>query len=393
MPITYDQSLRKIKIDADPGADGVLKLKGIATYTDVLTPQIDWQSRISGTGVVWYHNFDAAAEVNQFRWSGGYQSGNDPLSRGGNGADVQWISSGGADGGGFLRLYYPGGGVGGGGSYWWRPMAPLNAASTGRGTADPAANSTLTLRPFTVFDGSGTMYNWAVPGSGPSNPGWYGSLTDIAANPTKYDGNDFYYQVRIRRAQTPGAPPNSSGYTNITGKSTWFTASYSTYTPMELVTYGQSVGNGDVVGVQSRHNVYRGDNFTSIGQGLSDQTATINNNTLGWRYSGGWDTLLYHVTPGTNGGTGANRTRIEVWAQHDLTLFPAEAGLMTKIWDVTYVGAFNSGVQDDTGNVAYPGWNAVICAIYHNGSPFTTAFQYDYDQIIFSKATIAAPRI
>ena len=36
----------------------------------------------------------------------------------------------------------------------------------------------------------------------------------------------------------------------------------------------------------------------------------------GWRYSGGWDTMLYHIVPGDVGGTGNARTRIEVWAQH-----------------------------------------------------------------------------
>lgn len=45
----------------------------------------DWAARISGPGVVWYHNFDNAAEVNQFLWSSGYGGGNDP-NRNGTGA-------------------------------------------------------------------------------------------------------------------------------------------------------------------------------------------------------------------------------------------------------------------------------------------------------------------
>jgi hypothetical protein len=118
---------------------------------------------------------------------------------------------------------------------------------------------------------------------------------------------------------------------------------------------------------------------------------TISNNTVGWRYSGGWDSLLYHITPGTPNGTGANRSRFEVWAQHDLILFPAEAGQYTKIWDVTYSQAFTTGTSS-TGAPFFPGWNGLLLAIYHNGSAFlTTAFDFDYAQVIFSKAAIPAP--
>jgi hypothetical protein len=97
------------------------------------------------------------------------------------------------------------------------------------------------------------------------------------------------------------------------------------------------------------------------------------------------------VTPGTPGGTGTNRTRVEVWAQHDLTLFPAESGQYTKIWDVTYSQNYDSGISS-VGSRSLPGWNALILAIYHNGSAFTTSsFSFDYDQVIFSKAFIPPP--
>src|SRR4029079_14111486 len=63
----------------------------------------DWAARIAGASVVWYHNFDTAAEVDQFRWTTGYGGGQDPLAKGSGGSFVAWRSSGGADGGGFLR--------------------------------------------------------------------------------------------------------------------------------------------------------------------------------------------------------------------------------------------------------------------------------------------------
>jgi hypothetical protein len=338
--------------------------------------------------VVWYHNFDSAAEVNQFRWSGGYSGGNDPSSKGADGNRVQWVSSGGVDNGAFLRLTYPLG-ANTGSSYWYRPFNALTGATNGRGQDDPGAGGTIRPVAFNVSDGSSTLYSWGLQ----SNPGWYGSPSDQAANPSKYQGNDFYLQVRVRRSGTPGKPPDSSQYSNITGKLVWFTTTNATATAQEIVTYGQSASE-DVVGQQPRHRMYGGYNFTPFGgNSQHNETTTIDNrdSPSDWRYSGGWDTLLYHITPGSEGGTSSNRTRIEVWAQHDLTLFPAESGQYTKIWDLHYTGHYATG-GNSVGAPDFPGWNALILAIYHNGSQFTTTgFNYDYDQVIFSKSSIPAP--
>ena len=353
----------------------------------------DWQSRIAGPGVVWYHNFDSAAEVNQFRWCGGYAGGNDPLANAPDGPRVQWVSSGGADNGGHLRVTYPLG-ANTGSMYWYRPFNPLTGATNGRGVDDPAASGTIALSAFNVSDGSSTLYNWGLQ----PNPGWYMHPTHQASFPGKFQGHDFYYQARVRRAQTPGAPPDNpiDGYFSITGKSVWFTSTVSTYTAQELVVYGQKNGGptNDSVGVQSQINIYSGQNFQSIFEagGQPDQTVTLSPIGSGWRYTGGWDTLLFHVTPGTNGGTGANDTRVEVWAQRDLTLFPAEAGQYIKLGEVKFSGSFDLS-SNSAGAPGLPGWNAVLCAIYHNGSQFTTSsFQYDYDQLIFSKNFIPAPQ-
>jgi hypothetical protein len=342
--------------------------------------------------VVWHHNFDAAAEVNQFRWTGGYNGGQDPLAKGSGGNLVSWQSSGGVGGGGFLRLTYPmGNAAGRGNSSWWRPFNPLTGATNGRGVADPGAGGTIAPTSFNVSDGSSTLYGW---GGTASNPGWYGSPTDQAKNPSKYQGNNFYLQVRVRRSGTPGAPPDSGQYSYITGKSVWLTTTNNSYTAQELVTYGQSVSNNDVAGQMSRHNVYVGQNFNSLSGGQPNATVTTSNTDGGdWRYSGGWDTLLYHITPGTPAGTGSNRTRVEVWAQHDPELVPSEAGQYTKIWDVQYSQNYDGGTNS-IGSPGLPGWNALILAIYHNGSAFnTSSFSFDYDQVIFSKTHIPAPTL
>lgn len=383
--VTLDSANKQLVDDGEEGA--------IADVTGVLiedyTPgggggdaAADWATRISGPGVVWYHSFDNAAEVNQFRWTNGYGSGNDPSALGAGGNLVTHQTSGGADGGGFMRLTYPLGSASGrGGSYWQRPFNPLTGAGNGRGQNDPGANGTLTPVAFSVSNGSGTTYNWGNS----SNPGWYMHPTHQASYPGKFQGHDFYLQVRVRRAERPGPPPDGGGYTNITGKNIWFTTTNGSYTNQEIVTYGQSAGE-DVVNQYGRHRMYGGYNYNPFGGSQHNETDAISNLNVGWRYSGGWDTLLYHVTPGPDSGTGSNRTRLEVWAaQQGQTSY-------TKIWDILYTGHFDTG-SNSAGAPNLPGWNGLILAIYHNGSAFsTTAFNFDYDQVIFSKEMIPCPQ-
>jgi len=238
-----------------------------------------------------------------------------------------------------------------------------------------------------VGDGNTLLYTWSLTAA---NPGYYGHSTEVAANPTKFQGTDFYLQVRVRRAQTPGQAPPTPIYSLVTGKFVWFTVGTGSSSAQEIVTYGQQTGT-DQVGVESRHWMYDGRNHNPFGGGgVTDESVTLSNPT-NWRYSGGWDTLLYHITPGTNNGSGSNRSRLEVWAQHDPALSPSEAGVYLKIWDTTYSTAYDQGVNS-SGSPGYNGWNSLILGIYHNGSVFTTtSFNFDYDQVIFSKATIPAP--
>jgi hypothetical protein len=347
-----------------------------------------WSTRIAGPSVVWYHSFDTAAEVNRFRWSSGYGSGNDPLGLGSDAAKCAWVATGGADGGGFMRLNYPQG-ANSAGSYWIRPFAPFTGTGNGRGVADPGASGTITAQAWNPTDGGGQTRGYT---SQASSPAMYGHATDQAANPTKYHGNDYYLMVRERRTGTPGLAPDAPPFANIVGKSIWLNITTDTSTANELVTFGQSPA--DVIGVHERHRMYEGANRSgdNVGIGGSNQTVTISNSdgVNDWRYSGGWDTLLYHVTPGTHGGTGSNRTRLEVWAQHDLTLFPGESGQFVKIWDMLYTAFYDQGTNS-AGDPCFNGWNDVILAIYQNGATFSQSFSYDYDQVIFSKATIPAP--
>jgi hypothetical protein len=384
--VTLDSDNQQFVYDGT--GSGISDVTGII-LEDYDDAEADWLERIGGAGVVWHHNFDNQAEVDRFRWTGSTGShptggGNDPNSVG-LGADlITWQSSGGADGGGFLRATYPANEPDGpGNSYWWRPFNALTGSGNGRGEDDPGDGGSITPVAFNSTSGSSTLYNWGNV----SNPGWYLNSAYEATYPGDFQGNDFYLQVRVRRAQMPGPPPDEGDETNITGKNVWFTTTNDSYTNQEIVTYGQSAEE-DEVGAQPRHRMYGGYNYSPFGGSQHNETLTLNNSNdvSDWRYSGDWDTLLYHITPGLNEGTGSDRTRIEVWA--------AQNGVYTytKIWDLVYTAHFDptSGGRPP----GLPGWNALICGAYHNGSVFTTEdFHFDYDQIIFSKQTIPCPQV
>jgi hypothetical protein len=344
----------------------------------------DWIARSTGAGVVWHHNFDSKAEVDAFRWTGGYSGGNDPLAVGNANAQyVQWVASGGADGGGYMQLTRNSAAMDN--NYWWRPFSPLTGASNGRGVDDPAASGTLTLGTYIATNGGSQGLSWGNPSN--PKPGWYGHATD---QNSFYDGSDYYVQIRVMadpRRTTPG---------NIqVGKFTSFTNTNESYTNQELVTYGGYWGqNTPSVGSANYHNVYQGYNYLPLSdvattrsgtriqlgstRGVCDPYNQINSGC--WAYSGGWDTFLYHVTPGREG---VSETRYEVWAAH------AGETSYTKIWDVIYPARYSTGTTS-TGGVNRPGWNAMLCWIYHNGASMS-AFWQKFDQIIFSKNTIPCP--
>lgn len=328
----------------------------------------DWAARIAGPSVVWYHNFDAKAEVDAFRWTGGYAGGNDPLAVGDADAQyVEWIPTGGADGGGYMRLTRNSPAMDG--NYWWRPFSPLTGASNGRGQNDPAANGTLTLGSYVATNGSATGLSWGQPSN--AKPGWYGHPAD---QNSFYDGHDFYVQVRVKVDPRRTTPGNISA-----GKFTSFTTTNDSYTNQELVTYGGYWSGAASVGMPNIHNVYQGYNYAPL---ADVSTGTRNPISPQWAYSFGWDTLLYHVTPGRNG---VNETRYEVWAAHE------GETTYTKIWDATYPAYYDSGANS-SGSIARPGWNAMLCWIYHNGATMSTFWQA-FDQIIFSRAFIACPQV
>jgi hypothetical protein len=364
----------------------------------------DWNARISGSGVVWYHKFDSAAEVNQFRWTGGYAGGNDPNGTGTSlSKNTAWVSSGGPGGGGYLRLSRPAGTQDG--SDWRRPFSPLTAASNGRGAADPGANGSLTAQIFAPTQGGNQLLTYATPGR--SKQGWY---TNAAYTTSVCEGTDFYIQLRVRNDPQRTAPGNQTN-----GKFVWLNTTNQTNPNQEIVTVTQYVngaGNASAVGEPNFHNAYTaaarvpgqgiGSNVylsdaaiehsgtrIQLGSslGVCDPYNRVNSGCWAYATDGSWDTLLYHITPGTDDGTGANATRFEVWAAHQ-----GQASY-AKIWDIHYGQSFSLD-GNSSGGVDQRGWNCLSLSTYTNGFTglATGAFRSDFADIIFSRAMIAIPQ-
>jgi len=351
----------------------------------------DWQSRISGPGVVWYHNFDARAEVDQFRWAASYGSGNDPLARAPFASNLSWQPAGGADGGPYLRLFRPAGAGVADGYVWWRQFSPLTGASNGRGVDDPGAGGSIPLQTFTPTDGGDQTNRWAET---QARPGYYGKAGYEAAgnygNPTYpqyasiFDGNEFYLQVRVKTQADRMTVGNV-----VNGKLLNFCTTWGTHPNQELVTVSAYPLPSSPLGGPYQgnvHNMYEGAFTGYIGQGSNATGPIMNPTGPKWAYSGGWDTLLYHIKPGSQNPSNppfTYDTTIEVWAAH-----PGETSY-TQIWQVGF-----RAIYDDTeqfGRYRKYAWNAFLCWIYQNWENNVTDIVQCYDQVIFSKAFIACP--
>jgi hypothetical protein len=107
-----------------------------------------------------------------------------------------------------------------------------------------------------------------------------------------------------------------------------------------------------------------------------------------WAYSGGWDTLLYHITPGPLGPNssppnwfeGPSVCSIQTWAAHEgVTSY-------TKIRDQTY----QLQGWDALGK---EGYQAIYLATYSNNLNQPLGFTSRFAQIVFSKQFIPCPQV
>ncbi len=355
--------------------------------------QADWLYR-SGQdtknpqpGVVWFHDFNSNNEVNNFRWTGGYNSGNDPLAVGntstGNPIDQQCqseigsscvhrLTTDGVTGGDCLEILRPAGSNDP--SMWWRPLSPIVATGNGRTTNDPGAGK-ITPQAYSPTDGGSQISNWG-------SRGYYGQGTSTSI----FDGKTYFLQLRIKM------DPRRTTAGNVdVGKLMYQTITNASNTPQELVTYSNAASTSGI-GVPNYFRMYGLGNYSALEQGDSlkrpgqqvgsalanyttKQYCNVDSGPANcWYWSGGWDTIMYQLTPG---GNGTQDTVMRVYAAHQGTT------AYTLIWDETYATKYDT---------SYPlGYNAVILSAYQNGTN-NTEFWQRYDQVIFSQQFIPCPQ-
>jgi len=322
--------------------------------------EADWQGRIADPGVVWFHDFRSESEVNAFRWAGG--TGNDPGDLG----RPNTVRHNASDGitGGCLEIFRPTGSKDG--AVWWRPYSALDTGN-GKPEPDPAANGTVPVRPWAPQQDGSQTRTW--------QPGYYGNAAYHPGRPGRFDGTDFFFQCRVKIDRRRWGQRDG-------GKLFYFTRTDRSLTSQEIVT--RSYDDGNVEGKE--HNFFT--IYRSGGTGLQDdEPGPINQvgselgpcdwpNTLGgcWEWSGGWDTVLYHIVPGLHSNSD---TIVEIWGAH-----PGETSY-TKFWDQPDVDMPFDVIE---------GYGALLVSAYHNGREMTE-FYHRYCQLIFSKNFIPCPLI
>jgi hypothetical protein len=346
------------------------------TACSAATSVADWQSRISGPGVVWYHGFESDDEVNNFRWTNG--TGNDPSAIGGaNSAAVIRVTTDGSDKGNgpcCMQVGHPAGT--GDNSYWWRPFGPIvGGTSTGNGRGagknDPGANGAIAPNSWDP------TRNDATVGWGPK--GIYGNQQYWSTPGQSYDGSECYLQLRVKHDPARWGTARNRAVTS--GKLIWFNRTNNTLTDQEVVIESYTNYGG---GTNNTLSAYRGCGFVPIHQDHGTSQPQVNSElTSGlWTYpnAGQWVTLLFHLRYGTmTGGLGSctgQNTLLEIWAAGP------GATKYTKIWE-----------QNDV-KLGYDYWyghNALLLAAYNNNYNMD-AFYTKFDQVIFSREFISCPQ-
>ena len=349
--------------------------------------EADWQARTTGPGVVWFHDFRSVNEVNNFRWTPGYGSGNDPRAVGSSRANLcRHITTDGATGGGCLEIVRPAGTNDG--SVWWRPFSPIVGGTTtgngrGAGQNDPGANGTISAKSYNPTDGGGQVAQW-------TGGGWYGTSAAGPGGAGQFDGSEYYLQARVK--MDPNRITGGNQDTTV-GKLFYFTRNDRSATDQEIVVYSGAPAGGknylrmyrsvspaldsDAPGI-SVHGNQPGTQYGTVGDGVCrlDNSGGRLVNCWAWP-AGQWATVMWRIRNGTSGG---GNTLVEVWVAA-----PGQKQF-TKIWS-------QPGV-DLPFDPDYPqGHNALICSIYHNGENMPQQFYHRYDQIIFSKQFIPCPQV
>lgn len=351
-----------------------LSIEGGSTASTACTTtgaEADWVQRSTGAGVIWCHDFRSDAEVNAFRWTGGYRGGNDPQAIGSDRASrVRRITTDGIGGGSCLEIFRAAG-TQETGSHWWRPLSPIVGSGNGRGIDDAGANGAIEPLPYAATDGGSQISQWTR--------GYYGHSSYHTGN--TFDGSEYYLQMRIRtdpRRAAPGMP--------TVGKLTIQTRTDHSFTQQELTTYSGGL-NANNPGV-NYFRIYGGGDTNPLESKAASGSGNQPGNEAGvctlssspnrcWAWSGGWDTVMYHFIIGRGG---VAESHLRVYAAHE-----GETSY-TKIWDQVWANRYDGAPR-------IPGYNAFICNTYNNGNNCPNDFWQRYTQLIFSRAFIPCPQV
>ena len=308
----------------------------------------DWQARISGPGVVWFHNFASASEVDQFREDGdlsyvpndGNPTSNSRWTRQNS---VVWNTDDGITGGGCLEIIRFAGSTDS--RNWYRPLSPLSSPGNGRASDDPAANGSIPLDADGTWGPPSRTNAWQAGNYGPASTG-------------NWEGDEFFIQYALKVSSSRLAG-NVFG-----GKVQYITRQDRSLTAQELVTsYDYDV---------REWRIYK--------QGTGTISGDIGNPL---HVFDEWVTYLVHVVPGDeveNAGPdqGGSNTRLNVYRHR-----AGENGY-TQIFS-------RNDLAIDYQNAYLKAWNAIIFSGYFNGFNFPEDFYQRYDEVIFSREYIPPP--
>jgi len=333
---------------------------------DVSAADSDFARRIAGPGVVWYHNFQAVEEVDQFREAGNLYM--DPDDNNQN-IDAQapgtivWDSTDKFSGAGSLKMLRAAGAQDS--KNWNRPFYPIAAGENGRATDDPANGGTLALR------------SWGPPLN--QEQRFYSEGTYGHDSMGSWDGDKFFIQFKMK---TTAARALAGG-----GKITYITNSRRSLTPQEVVFQHSTLLGGD------EFSCYTGGSGT-----LTNDLPPVNGGSpiTPWAEKPNfdqWDEFLYVVVPGQEnddlgvsqpGSGGSNRgdSRFRVYRRADGENHYTEIYRMDEL-------------STDWGNPSSFGpqaWQALIISGYQNGIDFPQQWSSNFDEIIFSRQWIPPGR-
>jgi hypothetical protein len=324
---------------------------GIAVTANTAA-EADWTYRTSLPGVVWYHDFQYDAEVDQFRESDGFDTDDSKTNSQQNSCYRQ--TSDGITGGGCLEMLRTDNTTPTEAKGWYRPTSPFTGATNGRGENDPADGGNITLE------------TWTAPAARTSwdgTKGNYGPASTEGAN--TWDGYHYYFQFQMKLDPRRTVNPNSLTDGGFGGKLVHQNRLEQTLIAQTIVwsrgydcvdwrPYWYS-GGGGAVAVPN--------DVTSAPDFATDQ----------------WVEYLVHLVPGDENEDAASErlgnTRWIVWRR-----LPSEKGY-TKIHEI-------NDMSMDYQNAYIKAFNAIDLSTYDNLRVMGTDYWQRYDQLIFSKQWI-----